>query len=361
MTHATSKLPTTMQAPGIYGIPKDIRVADLDVPQVGPEDILLKVDTCGLCNSEVKLAVRGHPLLDHITPPLVLGHEFCGKVIAIGEGVKRYHTGERYVVMSLVPCGTCDQCRKGRLNLCRNYGQSLLTPGGFAPYVLVPGNRLDRRLFRAPDGLDDQTAALAEPLSCAINGIERADLSPGDSIAILGAGFMGLLLTRLAHFSGASRIISIDKYPRRLEVARAFGATDTINFENVTDPRAQVLKILGGRGPDVTIEATGNPTAYEQAVAMVNAKGGRVVFFGGVPKNATITIDPNKIHYGEVEITGSSSSLPIHVEKALSFLAAGKIDTTLLITHHMSSLDLAEAIEMAVNKTAIKIMLKTAA
>jgi L-iditol 2-dehydrogenase len=360
MTHSAVTLPDTMQAPGIYGIPKDIRVAELAVPKVGPDDILLKVDYCGLCNSEVKLAVRGHPLLDHITPPLVLGHEFCGDVIAVGDQVQKYQTGERYVVMSLVPCGTCDQCRKGRLNLCRNYGQSLLTPGGFAPYVLVQGNQLDRRLYKVPEELDDQMAALAEPLSCAINGIERADLSPGDSIVILGAGFMGLLLTRLAYFSGAGQIISIDKYPERLEIARQFGATDTINFETVSEPQSQVLDFLEGQGPDVTIEATGNPIAYEQAVALVNAKGGRVVFFGGVPKNATITIDPNKIHYGELEITGSSSSLPIHVEKALSFLASGKIDTNLLITHYMSSLDLTEAVEMAVNRTAIKIMLETA-
>ena len=347
----------TMQAPGIYGIPKDIRIATVDIPQVGPDDLLLKVDVCGLCNSEVKLAIRGHPLLDHITPPLILGHEFCGKVIEAGKNVSDYLLGERYVVMALVPCGACDQCRKGRPNLCRNFGRSLLTPGGFAPYVLIPGDLMKKRLYAVPENIDNETAALAEPLSCAINGIERSGLQPGETIAILGAGFMGLLLARLAYFSGASKVICIDKFPHRLEAAVKSGASHTVNFEEV-DPQVKIQEILKGQSPDVVIEATGNPLAYEQAVALVNDKGGRVVFFGGVPKNAAITIDPNKIHYGEVIITGSSSSYPIHVDRALSILSAGKINTTLLITHHMPALKLAEAIELALSKDALKIMLE---
>jgi L-iditol 2-dehydrogenase len=354
MTQGLEK-PTSMRVPGIFGIPNDIRIVEMEVPNASPDGFVLKVERCGLCNSEVKMARRGHPVLEKVPLPMIAGHEFSGVVVEVGDDLKGIKVGDRLVVMALIPCGYCRQCRRGRLNLCENYFSSLLIPGGFAPYISVEGDTLKKRVFPVPDGVEHEQAALSEPIACVINGIERAQIYPGDTVVILGAGFMGLLLTNLASVNGAGRIISIDQYPHRLDIAKTMGASQVVNFKEVDSIQA-VGDLTNGANADVVIEATGNPRAYEQAFSMVG-RGGRVIYFGGVPSGSVIELDPNKIHYQEVEVTGAANPKPVHVEMALELLASGKIDVDPLITHRMKALDLKEAMEFAVTGEPIKIML----
>jgi L-iditol 2-dehydrogenase len=287
--------------------------------------------------------------------PLIAGHEFSGEVVEVGDEVDGIELGDRLVVMALIPCGHCRECRRGRLNLCENYFSSLLVPGAFAPYISVGGETLKKRVYPVPDGVKHEQAALSEPIACVINGIERANIYPGDTVAVLGAGFMGLMLTNLASVNGAGQIIAIDQYDHRLDIAKTLGASDVVNFKE-TDSIKAVKDLTAGLNADVVIEATGNPKAYEQAFAMAG-RGGRVIYFGGVPSGSVIELDPNKIHYQEVEITGAANPKPVHVERALELLATGKINVDPLITHRMRALDLKEAMEFAATGEPIKIML----
>lgn len=220
---------------------------------------------------------------------------------------------------------------------------------------MVAGYDLPKRAFPIPENVSYEEAALSEPIACVINGIERANILPGDTVAILGVGFMGLMLTSLASCGGAGKLIAVDQVDERLELAREMGATHTINFSK-EDPIQSIQRITDQSFANVVIEATGNPIAYEQAFRVVG-KGGRVVYFGGVPSGSTIELDPNKIHYQEVEITGAANPKPIHVTRALEYLSTGKLNVKRLITHHIPALELKEAMAKADAKEAIKIML----
>jgi len=336
-------------------VPLDIRVAEIKKPVIDDDSIILKVVNCGLCNSEVKTATRGHPLLELKQLPLILGHEFSGEVYSVGKNIKEIKEGDRSVIMSLIPCGYCYQCRKGKLHLCENYFKSLIDVGGFAPYVKVSGAEVKKRVYPFADSVPFEFAAMAEPIACSLHGIEQAQIRPGDTVTILGAGFMGLVLTNLAATSGAGKVIVIDQYPHRLQLAREMGASDIINFteENSIDV---IKSMTAGRGSDIVIEATGVSKAYEDAFKMVG-RGGTVVYFGGVAKESKIDIDPVKIHYEEIRIVGSVNPSPHNVDRALFMVSNNVLKLEKLITHRMHILKLKEAMELALTKKPIKIMM----
>lgn len=343
-----------MTVPGLYGIPFDIRITDVDRPQKDDNSLILEVVNCGLCNSEVKTAKRGHPILESNPLPLIFGHEFSGKAVFVGKNVQGFSEGDRLVVMALIPCGHCYQCRKGKLHLCENYFRSLIDVGGFAPYVKISGQEIYQRSYPIGDEVSFEHAALAEPVACSLRGIEQADIRPGDTVTILGAGFMGLILTNLAAISGAAQVIVVDQFPHRLKTALEVGATEIVNF-TTTDSIEAVTDLTSGRGSDVVIEATGVPKAYEDAFAIVG-RGGTVVYFGGTAKGSEIRLDPVKIHYQELRIVGSVNPSPHNVDRALFFIKNKLLHLDKFITHRMDVLDLKEAMELALTKEPIKIM-----
>ena len=344
----------TMRAAGLYGIPLDIRITEMNKPEIDSDSVILRVVNCGLCNSEVKTATRGHPLLDVKPLPLILGHEFSGIVHEVGENIKNVTNGDRLVIMSMVPCGYCYQCRKGRLNLCENYFSSIIDTGAFAPYVKISGPDVKKRIYPIDKSVPFEFAAMAEPIACSIRGIEQAQIRPGDTVTILGAGFMGLILTNLAAVCGAARVIVIDQYKHRLDIAQEMGATDVINFLEEKSVET-VRSLTGKKGSDVVIEATGVPKAYEDAFQMVG-RGGSVVYFGGVAKGSKIDIDPVKIHYDEIRIVGSANPSPHNVDRALFMIKNKVLKVDKLITHRMHAFKLKEAMELALTKEPIKIM-----
>ena len=343
-----------MRAAGLFGIPLDIQIVEMEKPVIDDDSLILRVINCGLCNSEVKTATRGHPLLEVKPLPLILGHEFSGVVHEAGKNIKGINEGDRLVIMSMIPCGYCYQCRRGRLNLCENYFGSILDTGAFAPYVKISGPDVKKRIYPFDNLVPFEFAAMAEPIACSIRGIEQAQIRPGDTVTILGAGFMGLILTNLARNCGAAKLIVVDQFAHRLQIAIELGATDVVNFIEA-DSIECVKSLTNGRGSDVVIEATGVPKAYEDAFRMVG-RGGSVVYFGGVSKGSKIDIDPVRIHYEEIRIAGSANPSPHNVDRALFMIKNKLLGVDKLITHRIHAMKLKEAMELALTKEPIKVM-----
>jgi L-iditol 2-dehydrogenase len=250
--------------------------------------------------TDAKAFRRGHPLLLEHTPS-PFGHEFCGVDVA---------TGRRVVAANSAPCGGCAPCRRGEETLCENLRPFL--NGAYAEYLLVPARIADRNLLPVPSGLAPEVAAMTEPLACCLHGVERAELGPGRTVAVLGPGPIGLMLCAAAKDAGA-HVVAVGGRAERRELAREFGA----------DPG-------DGRGADVVIEAVGTAEAWHEAVELVRP-GGTVVFFGG----REIAMDTFRLHYEELTLRGAFHHTPRLVRAALAFLASGAHPWDRLVTHRV--------------------------
>ena len=200
----------------------DVRLEEMPTPQIGPGELLVRVEASGICGSDVLEWYRIHKA------PLVLGHEIAGQIVAVGEGVEKYAEGDRVSVAHHVPCNTCHYCRRGHVTVCDTLRKTNFDPGGFAEYVRLPAINVDRGVFIIPDEVSFEEASFTEPLACVLRGQRSAGLKPGDSVLILGSGIAGLLYVQLARASGAALVVATDVAEYRLEAARRFGADATI-------------------------------------------------------------------------------------------------------------------------------------
>ena len=287
--------------------------------------------------------------------PLSEGTRFAGEVIKLGAGVSGFSPGDRVVVSWINPCLECEYCKRGLFQFCVNTKDTLIQPAGFSEQVRVPAEHQKTRVYKFSDALDFELAALTEPMACALNGIENAGVKVGDTVVVMGAGFMGLLLVQLAQLSGAVRVVVVDGIPYRLELARELGATETINFRQ-TDVVSRVSELTGGLGADVVIEATGNIDAYRQAVEL-GRKGSTVLYFGGLAAGVKLDIDTNVIHYRQVTLKGSYSYTPETFRKALSIIESGRLKVGKLITHRYPLSELKEAYQKASEPDSLKVMI----
>lgn len=279
----------------IWHGPRRIAVEEIPRPEVGDDELLLRIEFAGICGSELS-AYLGQNSLRH--PPLIMGHEFTGTIERIGARVTAFAIGERVTVNPMVPDGTCVMCRNGHENLCLN--RSLIgahRPGAFAEYVAVPA----KASFQLPDTLDNLTGTLVEPLACAVRAVSLAGVTVGGRFLILGAGPIGLLALAVARRAGASVIAIADVNPARLAVARSWGATHTIN------PREENLaailgELTGGLGCDYALDAVGLPVTRRQAVEAVRPDG-RVIVLGLHEDETSLPI--NTIVRSEISVQGS--------------------------------------------------------
>ena len=289
--------------------PGDLRVESVPDPSPGPGEVVLDVGAALSCGTDVKSVARGHPSIASYPSPL--GHEFAGVVAAAGAGVESVAVGERVFCGDSAPCGACRSCVRGRESLCEDLRYLL---GGFAEQVLVPARIVERNLHRVPAGLDLRVAALAEPLGCVVHALDV--VSVGDTVAVLGAGSLGLMHCALLASAGA-RVVVLDPHAERLAAAERFGAAETVVAER---GRADVERVPGGA--DLVIEAVGRPEAWELAVAMA-APGGTVNLFGGCARDSTFTVPTARVHYDQVTLTGTYHHAPRYLARALEILAAG--------------------------------------
>jgi L-iditol 2-dehydrogenase len=288
----------------IFHGPGDVRLEDVPRPDPGPGDVLVEVEVALTDGTDAKAYRRGHPVLLG-PPPSRFGHEFAGVDVA---------TGRRVVAANSAPCGACPPCRRGDETLCENLFP--LLNGAYAEFILVPKQIALRNLLPVPERVPAEVAALVEPLACCLHGIERAAIEPGQTVAVLGVGPIGLMLCAAARDAGA-RVVAVGGRAERRELASAFGA----------EPG-------DGRGVDVVIEAAGTDEAWREAIALVRP-GGTVLFFGGLPRGTAVAVDTYRLHYEELTLRGAFHHAPRHVRAALVFLSSGAVPWERLITHRV--------------------------
>lgn len=340
-----------MKAQLFYG-PGDIRYEDVDIPQVREGEALVRIKSALTCGSDVKTYRRGHPTM--IKKGSVFGHEWAGDVVGTGSAVDNFKVGDRIVAVNSVPCYECYYCKLERYSLCENL---VYNNGAYAEYIKVPENILRKNAYKIPDSLNYREAALLEPLSCVVHGIEQSGIRTGDTVVVNGAGPIGLMFVILARIKGAV-VISADLSEERLGYAKEFGADYIVNSGKVND-QVQAVKRLteGGRGADVAVDATGIPEVWEMTVLM-GRKGATINLFGGCAPRTSVNIDTSLLHYSELNIKGVYHHTPYYVKKAFKLLTSGLIDTAKFITADMSLERLKEALELMGRQKGIKYNIK---
>lgn len=331
----------------VYLGPGELSYEEVEVPQVGPGELLVRTRAALTCGTDVKTYRRGHHLME---PPMLFGHEFAGDVALIGEGVTDFAEGMRVVAANSAPCRSCFFCQRGRHNLCEDI---LFNWGAFAEYVRVPARIVQTNTYEIPPELEYEEAALLEPLACVALGNEAAGISPGDTVVIAGGGGpIGLMHLQLAKHAGAEQAVVIDLKDSRLQLAQQLGATHVINPER-EDPVAAVKDLTRGRGADVTIETAGLPDVWKMSLELVR-KGGTVVFFGGCPTGSQISVDTDRVHYHELTIRGVFHHTPKTVARALRLLSSGVVDASRLISGRVPLRDTQIALEKVMAGEAVK-------
>lgn len=337
----------------VFHRPGDIRFEEVTTPTPGPGEVLVRIGSALTCGTDLKTYRRGHPVMIKKTPAL-FGHEWAGTVEVLGEGVRHVREGDRVVAANSAPCHHCFPCRIGRVNLCEDLE---LLNGAYAEYIRVPARIVEQNLLAIPDHLSFAQAALVEPLACALHGVERSGVRLGQSLCIFGAGPMGLFLTQLAKKQGV-RVLMVGKGEFRLRKAAEAGADEILDAGRIKNIVAEVRRLSPeGRGADVTIEATGRPEVWEQAVE-VTRKAGTVVLFGGCEPGTSFQVDTRRMHYEELTLFGVFHHTPRHIREALALLNQGVVDTNLLLTHRMALRALPEAFDLLGRGEAIKVVLK---
>lgn len=338
--------------------PLDVRLEDCPIPSPGPGEVLLQVVAATTCGTDLKSWRRGHPVLFQRLPS-GFGHEVAGIVAAIGAGVTQCTEGDAIVVANSAPCQQCFFCRRGQFSLCEDL---LFLNGAYAEYLLVPARIVRLNLYRLPAGASFIAAALTEPLACALHGVEASDIHAGDTVAILGAGPLGLLLTALAAQRGA-RVIVTGRGTERLALAARLGASLVIDVtgHSFEEQRELVCQETDQRrGVDVAIEAIGLPETWELAVNLVRP-GGLVNFFGGCSSEAHITLPTRPIHYSELILKGVFHHTPAYFARALELITSRQVDVEALITARYPLSSLLAVLEQLQRKEGIKYALIPAA
>ncbi len=299
---------------------------DVPRPELGPHDVLVEVKACGICGSDVH-GMDGST--GRRQPPIIMGHEAAGVIAEVGDDVAGWACGDRATFDSTVYCGRCSFCKKGQLNLCddrRVLGVSCdeyRRDGAFAEYVAVP----QRILYRLPDGLGFEHAAMIEPLSVAVHAVNRAGLSPDDTAVVIGTGMIGLLVVQALRAAGCRQIIAVDLDRGRLELARRFGAADELVADGV-DVVAEVMKRTNGRGADVAMEVVGVSATVGLAIGSLR-KGGRLALVGNV--SPTVELPLQAVVTRELSLSGSCASCGEY-PACLEMLARGTVDVEPLLS-----------------------------
>jgi len=339
----------------VFYKPGDLRVEEVEKPAPKPGEIVIRNVVALTCGTDLKMYLRGHP---YVKPPIIIGHEFSGIVEEVGEDVSAFQVGDRVVSVNSAPCGTCVYCKLGRFNLCERLNELIIgfsVDGAYAEYVKVPSRITKYNVYRIPNDLGHEVAALLEPLSCVVRGHRVIHIEVGDSVTIIGAGPIGLMHMMLARNSNAGKIIVIDLSWDRLRFAEKLGADVVIN-PNEEDVPLRVREETGGLGADIVIEAVGSPTVWETAIKLPR-KGGKVLLFGGPPSGTAVSVDTYRIHYEEVIVQGSFHFTPEDVLRAFKIICSGKLPLKDLITSRAKIEDILRVFERLREGKEIKVAL----
>ena len=303
-----------------------LEMADLPIPQPAAQEVLIRVEACGICGSDV----HGYDgSSGRRIPPIVMGHEAAGTIESVGSGVSGYKKGDRVTFDSTIYCGECEYCRKGAMNLCGHREVlGVSTPefrraGAFADYVVVPS----LVLYKLPDSVSFAEAAMVEPLSVAVHAVALSDIAKGSTALVVGAGMIGLLVLQALKEAGCSQIIVSDIDDTRLKLARDLGATATVNAKT-SDAIAEVKKLTNGAGVDTALEAVGSTPTLKAAIESVK-RGGTVTLIGNISPTAEIPLQA--VVSRQIRLQGSAASSGEYPQ-AIDLIARGAVTVKPLIT-----------------------------
>lgn len=378
----------------LYG-QEDLRLESVADPIPDSQEIIIQVGVATTCGTDLKVWRRGgHAKM--LRPPTLFGHEAAGRIVAVGKDVQGWQVGDRVVANNSAPCMNCFFCQRKEYSLCPNLTWN---NGTFAEYLKIPAQIVKHNLLPIPDDLPDALASMTEPLACVLHGVARSNIKTGDSakadrcanrVVVIGDGAIGLMFVAAiaqawntphplyeegtrehresledrknfvvekeltASSSSQSQIFLFGGNDQRLEIGKKLGASQTFNHHQITDIPTVVKELTEGWGADVVIEATGVPAVWESAIACARP-GATVNLFGGCPRDTTITVNTEQLHYSELTLKGVFHNTPQYVREALSLLASRTIPFELLISEHRPLKDLEQVFQDMKNRKSIKV------
>ncbi|MBD2082330.1 alcohol dehydrogenase catalytic domain-containing protein [Leptolyngbya sp. FACHB-17] len=338
-----------MKAQVFRGV-NQLQYEDVPKPEIAADEVLVQVQVVGLCQSDIKKIK--YPLLE---PPRIFGHETAGTIASIGTEVKNWNAGDRVIVLHHIPCMHCAYCLNENFSMCEVYKNITTTAGfvpsggGFAQYVKVPGHIVrNGGLMRIPDDVTFEQASFVEPTNCCLKAVKKAQIQPGQTVLITGAGPIGLMFIMLVKYFGASAIAT-DLLPSRIEKALSVGADAAFDARDA-DLSSKIQAMTQGMGVDVSLLAVPSDKAFFQAIDCTR-KGGKILFFAEFPDEVEIPINPNVLYRREIDLMGSYSSSYRVQQLAADIVFQRRIDVDALISDRFPLKDLAKAVDRAVSPT----------
>jgi L-iditol 2-dehydrogenase len=324
----------------VYYNNKDVRIEELPFPEIGEEEVLLKVMASGICGSDVLEWYRVPKA------PRVLGHEATGVIEQVGKKVSSLKVGDRVFISHHVPCNACVHCQKGHHTACETLHNTNYYPGGFSQYIKIPKINVQFGVYKLPDDMSFEEGTFIEPLACVSRGQRLAEIQKDDTVLIIGSGISGILHVQLAKFKGVKKIIVADINEYRMKLAEKFGADYSVDARD--NLPAKVKALNNGRLADQVIVCTGATSAVMSAIDCVE-KGGTILFFAVPDPTVKIPLPINQFWRNEITIRTSYGAAPNDLEDALKVLATKKLNVKDMITHRLPLRDAQEGFRLMSN------------
>jgi L-iditol 2-dehydrogenase len=340
----------------VYEGKEQITLREVADPTLDDGEVLLAIDACCICGTDLRTYRHGDK---KIIPPRILGHEFCGRVIESRAPDANVRVGDRVTMYVVIVHGTDRYVEMGRANLtAHRTTMAYQHDGAFAPLTKVPAAAVRQGcLFRATGKLSPAELSLAEPLGCVMNAHSRLGVGLKDTVAVIGAGPIGMMHAVLARLQGAQKVLVLDTNPARLEMARRFDIDETVLVTADGAHRARVAELTAGFGPDVVVVAVSAAPAMNDALEIA-AKAGRVCFFAGLPKHDPFArLDANQLHYKELVVSGSYSEKKSDFQAAFALLDSGRFPSRLFVTHELPLARIHEGFRLMESGEALKVCL----
>jgi L-iditol 2-dehydrogenase len=341
--------PKAVKAARFYG-PRDVRVEEVEDPVPAQGQLVIEVLASDMCGTDLKAYLRGHPL---IKPPMTIGHEYCGIVTEAGEG-SRYRKGDRVVASNSCPCMNCDLCKRGSYTICTSIKDQLVGfsfPGSYSSHMLVPEAIAQRNTYTFSRSSPEEIAC-AEPLAAAIHAVDRVVVSPGDKVAVVGAGALGLMLLQVLK-SKEAYVLVANRSGGRLDLASKLGADEVLQVTDETLVE-RIRGATGGKGADLVVEAVGRSDTWIGSFGATR-DGGQALMFGGCASGTQVPFDSGKLHYGETNIVGSFHHEPSSFRRAVEGIESGRIRVSPFITRRMKLEEIVDAFGLMERREAMKV------
>ena len=327
-----------------------LKIIEQPMPQIKDDEVLLKVDVCGVCGSDLV------KIKNNLVPEgTVLGHEVVGTIVETGSQVRKWSTSQKVVVAHHVPCLNCNFCKNGNYSMCPQFKSTNLSPGGFSEYIKLSKAHLEQTTFLIPKStVSDHEIALTEPLACCLRAVMRAQIGTSNTVLISGLGSIGIMLGKLCIEKGA-HTFGADLLNERINLAKEMFAIHDGTLANSNELKSWVLNKTEGYGVDVIFLASGSDKSLNDAINLVRS-GGKIIVFSSIPKEEGFY--NNEIYYRELTVTGSYSPSPISLKEAYQLIITGKIKLKKLITDVVPLKDLPKEIDKCFKNKSIKMMVE---